>query len=113
MVEDGQDHLSVYLRVQNRGTLAGNCTATVYFTNPGMFYNPAAWTKIVNKFSIQNLLPGEFRVVGPITWPTALIPNSGHYCTICILDCAEDPAPDLTAIHSTTTSSIWCETATM
>jgi len=98
-VEDGQDNY-VYLRVQNRGALTGNCTATLYFTDPGMFANPASWTKIVDQLPIQNLLPGEFRVVGPIIWPDAQIPSSGHYCLISILDSPGDPAPDLTAIHS-------------
>ena len=98
-VEDGQDNY-VYLRVQNRGTLTGNCTATLYFTDPGMFANPASWTKIVDQLPIQNLQPGEFRVVGPIVWPDAQIPSSGHYCLISILDSPGDPAPDLTAIHS-------------
>lgn len=98
-VEDGQDNY-IYLRVQNRGTLAGNCTATLYFTDPGMFASPASWTKIVDKLPIQNLLSGEFRVVGPIVWRDAQIPSSGHYCLISILDSPRDPAPDLTAVHS-------------
>ena len=97
-VEDGQENY-VYLRVQNRGTQSGNCTATLYFTEPGMFANPASWTKI-DYVSIQNLEPGEFRVVGPISWPDNLIPSSGHYCMVSILDSPGDPAPDLTAIHS-------------
>jgi len=98
-VEDGQDNY-VYLRVQNRGTLTGNCTATVYFTDPGMFADPTHWTNI-GQVAIQGLLPGEFRVVGPLVWPDAQIPGSGHYCMISILDSPDDPAPDLTAIHST------------
>jgi hypothetical protein len=96
--EDGQENY-VYLRVQNRGTLSGDCTATLYFTDPGMFANPASWTNI-DQVTIQNLEPGEFRVVGPITWPDASIPSSGHYCLISILDSPDDPAPDLTAINS-------------
>jgi hypothetical protein len=99
-VEDGQDNY-VYLRVQNRGTLAGTCTATLYFTDPGMFANPANWTNVTPApIQIQNLQPGEFRVVGPIVWPDAQIPASGHYCLISILDSPGDPAPDLTTIHS-------------
>lgn len=97
-VEDGQDNY-IYLRVQNRGSLAGDCTATVYFTDPGMFADPASWTNLGQQ-AIQNLGPGEFRVVGPMVWPDASIPASGHYCMISVLDSASDPAPDLTAIHS-------------
>jgi hypothetical protein len=98
-VEDGQDNY-VYLRVQNRGTLAGDCTVTVYFTDPGMFADPTSWTKIVDQAPVENLLPGEFRVVGPIIWPDALIPGSGHYCLISILDSPGDPAPNLADIHT-------------
>lgn len=97
-VEDGQENY-VYLRVQNLGTQSGNCTATLYFTDPGMFANPTSWTQI-GQVTIQNLEPGEFRVVGPINWSDALIPTSGHYCLISILDSPGDPAPDLTAINS-------------
>ncbi len=98
-VEDGQDNF-IYLRIQNRGTVTGDCTATVYFTDPGMFANPAAWTDI-GQLVVNNLAPGEFRVAGPLTWPDSQIPTSGHYCLVSILDSASDPAPDLTAITST------------
>ncbi|MFP7756266.1 S8 family serine peptidase [Thermodesulfobacteriota bacterium B35] len=97
-VEDGQDNF-IYLRVQNRGTLAGDCTATIYFTDPGMFANPAVWTNI-GQVTINDLAPGEFRVVGPVTWSDSQIPTSGHYCLISVLDSPSDPAPDLTAITS-------------
>ncbi|MFX0183063.1 MAG: S8 family serine peptidase [Candidatus Hodarchaeota archaeon] len=97
-VEDGQDNY-VYLRVQNRGTVAGSCTTTVYFTNPGMLPNPASWQNI-GQIDIQDLEPGEFRVVGPLIWQDAKIPTSGHFCLINILDSPNDPAPDLTAIAS-------------
>lgn len=97
-VEDGQDNY-VYLRVQNRGTDIGSCTATVYFTDPGMFANPVNW-EIIDQNSIQNMEPGEFRVVGPIVWQDAKIPTSGHFCLIVILDSPNDPAPDLSTINS-------------
>jgi hypothetical protein len=97
-VEDGQDNY-VYLRIQNRGAVIGNCTATVYFTDPGMFANPASWINI-GQVTVEDLEPGEFRVVGPIVWSDDQIPTSGHYCLISILDSTEDPAPDLTAITS-------------
>lgn len=97
-VEDGQENY-VYLRVQNRGTVTGDCTATVYFTDPGMFANPGSWQNI-GLLNIQNLEPGEFRVVGPLTWQDAQIPTTGHFCLISILDSESDPAPDLSTIHS-------------
>ena len=97
-VEDGQDNY-VYVRMQNRGAFSGSCTATVYFTDPGMFANPASWTNI-GQVTVDDLQPGEFRVAGPITWNAAAVPGSGHYCLIGILDSASDPAPDLNAVHS-------------
>ncbi len=101
-VEDGQDNY-IYLRVQNRGTLKGNCTATVYYSDPGMLSDPANWKKINNTpLNIANLEPGEFRVVGPITWPDDNIPGIGHYCLVSILDSPNDPAPNLANIHTTT-----------
>lgn len=99
-VEDGQTNY-IYLRVQNRGTLAGDCTADVYFTDPGMFANPANWIKVNGSpVAINDLQPGEFRVVGPIEWNDTDIPNTGHFCLIAILDSTADPAPDLTTINS-------------
>lgn len=97
-VEDGQDNY-VYLRIQNRGTITGNCTADVYFTDPGMLANPTNWQNI-GQLNIQNLEPGEFRVVGPITWPDSQIPTTGHFCLISILDSPDDPKPDLSTINS-------------
>ncbi len=98
--EDGQDNY-VYLRIQNRGTVTGDCTATVYFTDPGMFANPASWTNI-GQVTVEDLEPGEFKVVGPIVWSDADITSTGHFCLISILDSASDPAPDLTTITSDT-----------
>jgi hypothetical protein len=97
-VESGQ-HNYIYLRVQNRGTLTGDCTASVYFTDPGMFSKPADWKKI-GQLNIQNLTPGEFRTTGPLIWPSGLVPASGQYYIIAILDSLGSPAPDLTTFHS-------------
>ncbi|MDF1696901.1 MAG: S8 family serine peptidase [Saprospiraceae bacterium] len=94
--ELGQDNF-VYLRVQNRSTVTGNCTATVYVTDPGMLSNPSSWT-VIGSTSLNNLTPGEFRVSAPITWTAANIPGLGHYCMIAILDSTADPAPNLSSI---------------
>ena len=97
-VEDGQDNY-VYLRIQNRGAINGNCKANVYFTPPGMFSNAFNWTNI-GQISIPNLEPGEFRVVGPLVWSDANIPSAGNFCLICILDSPDFPAPDLSKIST-------------
>jgi subtilisin family serine protease len=97
-VKSAQDNY-IYLRVQNRGTLTGDCTASVYLTHPGMFSNPAAWTKI-GQLNIQKLKPGEFKVADPLIWPSGLVPANGQYYIIAILDSLGSPAPDLTTLHS-------------
>lgn len=98
-VELGQDNF-IYLRVQNRGRNTDNCSAKVYFTAPGMFANPTNWD-LIGQLNIQNLKPGEFRVVGPLIWQQAQVSSTGHYCLISILDSTNDPAPNLSTIHTT------------
>ena len=101
LVEYGQDNY-IYLRIQNRGTLTGDCMASVYLTKSvgsNQKYNLANWTKI-DRLKIQNLESGEFRVAGPILWPADMVPakpNNDNYCLIVILDSPGDPSPGLTA----------------
>ena len=97
-VESGQDNY-IYLRVQNRGALTGDCTATVYFIDLRQVPDPAAWTKI-GQLNITKLAPGEFRVVDPLIWPVRQVPASGQYYIIVISDSLGSPPPDLTNIHS-------------
>lgn len=88
----------IYLRVQNRGTLTGDCTAMVYFTDPNMFSKSAHWKKI-GQLNFQNLTPGEFRVAGPLIWPSRLVPAGGNCYIIAMLGTLGSPAPDLTTIR--------------
>ncbi len=88
----------VYLRVQNRGALAGSATAEVYLAASNTLGNPASWKKI-GKLNIDNLLPGQFQVVGPLVWPAQLpVPAGPHL--IAILDSPGGAAPNLLNIHS-------------
>jgi subtilisin family serine protease len=88
----------VYLRIQNRGSLPGSATAEVYLAAHNILGKPASWEKI-GKLDIDNLLPGEFRVVGPLVWPAQLpCPVDPHL--IAILDSPGDPAPNLQNVHS-------------
>ena len=83
-VEYGQDNY-IYLRVQNRGTLTGDCMATVYLTQSVVIQSrlqPVDWTKI-DQLKIQNLEPGEFRVAGPILWPADLVPGKRPILSHC------------------------------
>jgi subtilisin family serine protease len=93
---DGEKY--VYLRIQNRGALAGSATAEVYLSASNTLGKPASWTKI-GKLDIDNLLPGELRVVGPLVWPAQLPRPVGPHL-IAILDSPGDPAPNLLNVHS-------------
>ena len=88
----------VYLRIQNRGTLAGNVTAEVYLASSKTLGKPASWENI-GKLNIYDLFPGEFRVVGPLVWPAEL-PGPVRPHLIAILDSPGGPAPNLLNIHS-------------
>ena len=60
--------------------------------------SPAVW-KNIGRLNIDNLLPGEFRVVGPLVWPAQLPGPVGPHL-IAILDGPGNPAPNLLNIHS-------------
>lgn len=95
-IEFGQDNY-VYVRVQNRGLLAGDATIQVYLSSASTFSNPAAWTHI-GTLTEANITPGSLRIAGPLTFPKALIPAPGHYCMIAVVQDALDPVPLLSSI---------------
>ena len=98
-VEDGQDNY-VYSACRTGAhrpaTARQPCISRTRGCSPIRQVGPKSSTSCRSKI----LLPGEFRVVGPIIWPDALIPGSGHYCLISILDSPGDPAPNLADIHT-------------
>ena len=95
-VKENQTHF-IYVRMINGGPgAATNVTATVYWSRAATLLKPSQWTLIGQTVAID--LPDDndkLMVAGPINWPAAAIPNSGHYCFVAILDSAEDPAPPL------------------
>ena len=93
---DGEKY--VFLRIQNCGALPGSATAEVYLAASTTLGNPAVW-KNIGRLNIDNLLPGEFRVVGPLVWPAQLAGPVGPHL-IAILDGPGNPAPNLLNIHS-------------
>ena len=94
-VESGQDNF-IYVRMLNRGTSdAANVTCTVYWSEVATLVTPATWHLVGT--TAPTLVPqGDTIVVaGPITWPSAQIPATGHYCFVGLLNQAQDPAPPI------------------
>lgn len=96
-VEIGQDNY-VYVRLQNRGAVAGDVEVTVYWAEPSTFATPSAWHLVGTKM-VYNVQPGSVSFA-EITWPAANLPPVGHFCLVSELDDSIDPAPDKTLITS-------------
>ncbi len=101
-VEYGQPNW-IYIRVQNRGTIAAAGKVHLYWAEPSTFQNPSEWTDngitAEHGFDFEEIQPGEVMLVGPIIWSTG-IPGVGHYCFICLLESEFDPKPDLNGINT-------------
>ncbi len=96
-VEIGQDNY-VYVRLQNRGAVAGDVKVTVYWAEPSTFATPSVWHLVGTKMA-YNVQPSVVSFV-EITWPAANLPPLGHFCLVSELDDPIDPAPDKTLITS-------------
>ena len=94
-VEDGQDNY-IYARIKNRGgSNANNVTATIYWSEVSTLVTPDMWNLIGTTAPI-NVPQGDTLVVAdPLTWSSADIPATGHYCFVGIIDHVGDPAPPL------------------
>ena len=94
-VEGGQDNY-IYVRIQNRGTTdAVGVTATVYWSEVATLVTPDSWN-LVGATAPVDVPQGDTIVVaGPLTWPAAEIPATGHYCFVGMLNHAQDPVPPL------------------
>jgi hypothetical protein len=97
-VEIGQPNY-VYVRVRNRGYSASDAEVDVYWTLPSTLPTPASWHPI-GTINVPSVAVDEFKVAGPLTWPSSEIPVDGHYCFVAILGNANDPKPDHNAITS-------------
>jgi len=99
-VEKGQDNF-IYLRVQNRGENVCAGTATVYWCPVSTFPTPGSWNLInATPLTIPSVSPGDVKVVGPVVWPKAQVPETGHYCFVALLNSGSDPAPNPATISS-------------
>ncbi len=91
--EAGQDNY-IYTRLQNRGAVAADATVTVYWSEVASLVTPDMWNHI-GEVLVPAVAPGDFRISDPITWPSAQIPATGHYCLIGVVDAPLDPAPPI------------------
>lgn len=91
--ESGQDNF-VYVRMRNRGgSPATNVLATVYWSPVATLVTPDLWT-LLGTTTLPSVPVGDLlTVAGPITWPAAQIPATGHYCFVGLIGNAADPAP--------------------
>lgn len=89
----GQNN-SIYVRVRNRGgSDAANVRADVYWSPVASLITPDLWAP-VGSVLIPNVPAGNVLTVSnAITWLSADIPNSGHYCFVGLIGNALDPAP--------------------
>jgi serine protease len=95
--EAGQDNY-IYVRMKNRGGAnANNVTATVYWSEVSTLVTPDMWN-LIGTTPVVNVPQGDTLVVAdPITWSSADIPATGHYCFVGMIDHPGDPAPPLPA----------------
>lgn len=93
--EGGQDNY-IYVRMRNRGSSdAIGVTATIYWSEVSTLVTPATW-HVIGTTAPVNVPQGDtLVVVGPLTWPAAQIPATGHYCFVGLLHHAQDPAPPI------------------
>lgn len=93
VAEAGQDNF-IYVRARNRGGAdATNVQATVFWSPAATLVTPDLWN-MVGSITIPNVPVGDTLVVSDaLTWPSAAIPATGHYCFVCLIGNGRDPAP--------------------
>jgi len=93
--EAGQDNF-IYVRMKNRGGAdANNVTATVYWSEVSTLVTPDMWN-LIGTTPALNVSQGDaLEVADPVTWSSADIPATGHYCFVGIVDHPGDPAPPM------------------
>jgi hypothetical protein len=92
-VQAGQDNF-VYVRMKNCGTGdAVDATATVYWSKVASLVMPEDWTEIGITDPVTVPEGNTLVVAGPVEWPAAKIPGSGHYCFVAVVKHEDDPAP--------------------
>jgi hypothetical protein len=84
----------IYVRLRNRGLGdAVDATATVYWSEVATLVTPDLWHKVGTTFPVTVPEGDQLVVAGPIVWPAAEIPASGHYCYVALTNHPRDPGP--------------------
>ena len=92
-VEAGQDNF-LYVRMKNRGTLdARNVVVDLYWSEVSTLVTPDMWNFIGTTSPLTVPQGDTLAVAGPVTWSSADIPGTGHYCFVGIAHHPADPAP--------------------
>lgn len=85
---------TIYVRVRNRGgSPATNVIATVYWSEVATLVTPSTWN-LIGSVTLPSVPVGDVLTVSPaLTWLSADIPATGHYCFVATLQHPNDPAP--------------------
>jgi carboxypeptidase T len=97
-IEKGQDNF-LYVRLQNRGVAPSPAEVDIYWSRPSTFPTPSGWN-LIGTISVPNVVPGQATVGGPLVWPAASVPETGHYCFIAIVGTPGEPRPNKSSIAS-------------
>jgi serine protease len=91
--EAGQDNY-IYVRSRNRGgSPATNVQATIYWSEVATLVTPNLW-HLIGTVTIPTVPTGDVLTVSDaLTWQSASIPATGHYCFVGLLGTPDDPAP--------------------
>jgi len=95
-IEIGQTNF-IYIRLQNNGFQPDNAEIDVYWMPPSTLPAPGSWN-LIGTIDANNILPGEFRVAGPLEWNS--VPSKGHYCFVGVIRADNEPSPDIGSISS-------------
>ncbi|NJM30793.1 MAG: hypothetical protein HC855_12460 [Rhizobiales bacterium] len=112
-VQGGQDNF-IYVRALNQGPVdAAGATATVYWSEVSTLVTPDLWN-LVGTVNMPVIPQGEvLTCADALTWSSADIPATGHYCFVGLLDHLNDPAPGPRISATGTTSPTSSATTTM
>jgi hypothetical protein len=92
-VQGGQDNF-IYVRALNQGPDdAVGATARIFWSEVSTLVTPDLWN-LVGAVSMPTIPHGEvLTCADALTWLSADIPATGHYCFVGLLDHPNDPAP--------------------
>ena len=95
-VEAGQDN-TIYARVRNRGdapVVDGLAQVSVYWSQVATLIMPSQW-HLIAQVGLDVPMGNVLTVSEAITWPSADIPGTGHYCFVATVGTPNDPVPPL------------------